>query len=101
MSTKHVLPKRITLAWLRRHGAYKDMCDVFAETFPDGVDKITARAVGRAKGAGLPLDWMLSEACVIDRNGPCYHYRFSCASSNAEIAASLRELQARKVTKHA
>ena len=48
---------KITVAFLRKHGACADQVALFAETFPDGAEA-TAESLLLAARAGLAIDWL-------------------------------------------
>ena len=48
---------RITVAFLRKHGACADQVSLFAKTFPDDAET-TAENLLLAARAGLAIDWL-------------------------------------------
>ena len=57
------LPKRLTVAWARRHSACPEAVERFARLFPGGLDLQDAKQVKRAWKAFSPDDqlWFLEE----------------------------------------
>ncbi len=88
------IPKRITLAWLRRRGACDEQRELFAKVFPDGLDSSRAN-LRLAARKGLNVDWLY------DKFLSAANQRYYAGRTNKKFMATRSVEESRKYNMYA